>query len=422
MQRHVILAACVLSTGCELVSGLSDLSFEGSGGGGGTSTSAGGAGGATTTANGGGGATTTANVGGGTTSSVGGAGGAGGAGGGTSTAIDELFGGRDRRTCARRGDDYYCWGYTNGVAIGAPVLTTFPVGTTFVAPGTGNNCVIANGALQCWGIYNIYGELGVGDTNGHAFPQPVDVPVPVVSYANDAENACALSGAPADLYCWGDSSYGQVVFPGDSDAHPDPTLVTIPGTGDLAAIGVGTFHVCAQRGTEAYCWGHNQYGSLGIGIDDLLDHPPTKVASADPVGQLVVYSDGGCIVSTTGAASCWGYAFDDSADPVPVAVLDGAVGLSAGRAHVCGIVGGEVACAGLNDQFQLGYPNNTIVENVIDIPGGAARVVCGTEHTCALSLDGDVYCWGDNNGGALGFGSTVSMLFATPQKVTFPAP
>ena len=36
----------------------------------------------------------------------------------------------------------------------------------------------------------------------------------------------------------------------------------------------------------------------------------------------------------------------------------------------------------------------------------AAKVACGNSHTCAIRDDGNVWCWGTNQGGQLGMGST----------------
>ncbi len=403
--KVLILLASLLGSGCELVSGLSDLDFDGQAGGGGSTTAA--------TTSGGGGSGGAGSVGGG----------GAGTGGGASAPIDELFSNGDRRTCARRGDAYYCWGLTSGQSIGTPTLTTFLAGTTYVASGSENQCVISNGALYCWGTSNYSGELGLGDTDGHAVPQLVALPASVVAYGVGYSNACAVvATSPTTLRCWGSNSYGQIFFPVDDVAHPDPTEVTLPGTGPVVDVGLGNYMSCALRGTQVYCWGHNQDGTLGNGIDDSLDYPPGAIASAEPAAELAVYGDGGCLVSTTGPAYCWGYRFEGTGQVVPVSVLDGATGLCGGGTHVCGVRNGQVACAGGNDQFQLGYADVTIADNLVDIPGGAAQVVCGFMHTCALSVDGKVYCWGDNDGGALGYGSTVSLPEATPQSVTFPDP
>src|SRR5690606_25537017 len=42
--------------------------------------------------------------------------------------------------------------------------------------------------------------------------------------------------------------------------------------------------------------------------------------------------------------------------------------------------------------------------------GGWERVSAGYDHTCAISLDGNIYCWGANWAGQLGNNSTEDSL------------
>ncbi|MFN3199838.1 MAG: hypothetical protein ACE366_15680 [Bradymonadia bacterium] len=87
--------------------------------------------------------------------------------------------------------------------------------------------------------------------------------------------------------------------------------------------------------------------------------------------------------------------------------------------HTCVIQGeGQVRCFGANDSGQLGLGDtesrgtqNTPVDGGLEpvaLPGGAlaTAVTLGAEHTCALTGDGAVYCWGENAHGQLGLGDT----------------
>jgi alpha-tubulin suppressor-like RCC1 family protein len=46
-------------------------------------------------------------------------------------------------------------------------------------------------------------------------------------------------------------------------------------------------------------------------------------------------------------------------------------------------------------------------------------VTAGTNHTCALGVDGETYCWGSNIFGTLG-NELQAAYRATPQKVAAP--
>ncbi|MEO7086191.1 MAG: hypothetical protein ABI442_11790 [Gemmatimonadaceae bacterium] len=93
--------------------------------------------------------------------------------------------------------------------------------------------------------------------------------------------------------------------------------------------------------------------------------------------------------------------------------------ITAGYRHSCGITirndaycwGG--AAPGLNIKLGNGSSaGSTIPSKVI---GGIQfrAVTAGSEHTCGASLDGQLFCWGDNQAGAIGNGTTVPQFSPT---------
>jgi alpha-tubulin suppressor-like RCC1 family protein len=95
-----------------------------------------------------------------------------------------------------------------------------------------------------------------------------------------------------------------------------------------------------------------------------------------------------------------------------------ATSLDASSAYVCAVVtGGRVACWGYNDDGELG--DGTTVERhspvAVDTSGVLAgktitQISTGDGHTCALSSAGAAYCWGYNDYGQLGDGTTTERL------------
>ena len=85
--------------------------------------------------------------------------------------------------------------------------------------------------------------------------------------------------------------------------------------------------------------------------------------------------------------------------------------------QTCGILtNGTLACWGYNNYGQLG--DGTLVTNsggpkAVLGGGNYTMVETGAGHTCAIRTDSGLYCWGLNNYGQLGVGSTINQLAPT---------
>lgn len=84
--------------------------------------------------------------------------------------------------------------------------------------------------------------------------------------------------------------------------------------------------------------------------------------------------------------------------------------VSAGSFHSCAVTTeGGVMCWGNNSLGSLGNNSKTNSAVPVEVQGLAsnmAYVVLGTRHACALTTAGGVKCWGDNREGQLGIAST----------------
>jgi hypothetical protein len=93
-----------------------------------------------------------------------------------------------------------------------------------------------------------------------------------------------------------------------------------------------------------------------------------------------------------------------------IPVTGGPEVITAGIGHSCAVTPQTgLRCWGLNDAGQLGHGNNknsSVPVKVLSLNGSnVAQLVTGSKHTCALLTSGDVYCWGLNFSGQLGDGT-----------------
>jgi alpha-tubulin suppressor-like RCC1 family protein len=137
-----------------------------------------------------------------------------------------------------------------------------------------------------------------------------------------------------------------------------------------------------------------------------------------------------CAVTTTGAVKCWGNNMYgalgdgttvDQAYAVYVQGLDAEVAaVAAGSYHTCALtVNGGVKCWGANSSGQLGNGTTTGSSIPVDVTGltsGVVSISAGTDVSCAVTAAGGVKCWGWNGTGQLGDGTTTHR--STPVDVT----
>jgi alpha-tubulin suppressor-like RCC1 family protein len=238
----------------------------------------------------------------------------------------------------------------------------------------------------------------------------------VTALAASEKHTCALETTGAVL-CWGENDRGQLGDGTNSDASTPVTVIGL--NSGVVAIGAGYKHTCAVLGSGAVkCWGHNNHGQLGDGTtgDSSVPVDVSGLAAADAVVGGVEHS---CALTSSGSVRCWGRndkgqlgdgSGIDSTSPVIVTGLPfGAWSLAAGEKHTCSVnVFGQTHCWGQNNKGQLG--NGTTLDTWIPVQGltlvDALAPAAGKEFTCVMRQSVNVSCWGENSGGQLGDGTT----------------
>jgi alpha-tubulin suppressor-like RCC1 family protein len=178
---------------------------------------------------------------------------------------------------------------------------------------------------------------------------------------------------------------------------------------DLVSAG-GGFSCALRRDGTAFCWGSNDHGELGTGTRG-ASLEPARVSTPLKFASVSTGSTFACALTTEGAAYCWGNAGPDDEGPgvvpgerierrVPSAVGGGHTfaSLSAGGAHACGVTTAGIAyCWGENDRGQLGNGTTQTSESPVRVATDVRfrNVTTGFAHTCGLAMDGRAYCWGD---------------------------
>lgn len=332
----------------------------------------------------------------------------------------------------------YCWGYGQAGRLGtgseATQLAPAPVagGLSFrsISSGFYHTCgTTTDNRAYCWGS-NSHGELGDGTTAWSSVPQPVYGGISFASVSAGASHTCALT-PDGSAYCWGYGVYGRLG--NRSTASSTVPVAVAGGSQRFSSITVGANHSCALEFLEKVaCWGGNGYGQLGIGSRTWIAEP-IRLGSYT-FNSVDVGTNYTCTTTSSGTAFCWGWnnegqlgngSTTDRLSPTLVTGGHAFTGISAGFVrHTCATTtAGWAYCWGRNSHGQLGFWSTgpvavpAAVSSVVGSPldrMGFQHVTVGGQHTCGLQhTDGfathgaAAYCWGLNNNGQLGNGTTL---------------
>lgn len=278
-----------------------------------------------------------------------------------------------------------------------------------LAGGFGHRCgETADGAISCWGHDDaLLGSYSRADTN--PTPKKVAGIDDAVELFASGDATCARR-SNGHVACWG---MGAAALDGSTR---DDRASDVPGIDDAKRLEGGSQFVCAVRkGPKPSCWGRATWRSCRwespdncqperlatpIAVDHLLDVP----------GAVAIGDD--CALRGNGTVAC---STREPRRPPPTTIesLRNAKAL----AGWCALDGaGAVDCWGRNELGQLGDGSTYSRPDARQVLGlaKAKEIAAGRDHACALLEDGTVRCWGAGSNGQLGDGSRLDRLVPVP--------
>ena len=339
---------------------------------------------------------------------------------------------------------------------------------TGIVSGKKTVCSIVGYRLYCWGRNNEHQIPGQPAGN---VTRPVEVEIKsagvqyyVQAVATGWSHVCAITslqptvnynlGNQTQIWCWGMNYDGQLGVSDLSEVWTTPTQVK-PSLGlDFAnrnfTIMSARNHTCVvgvsvganpANGGQLFCWGHNNTGQAGAS-----DFTQPRLNASDPIrtsaGSIVnavrdvssISPQATCFINST-TPYCMG-SNDTLGQTTAVTGSNRARGYTPGGNstsnplrtnskqvttdwnHACALtLAGEIYCWGSNENPTTGWDGRvdpavaaSQVDTPIKISPGAGRptvftqVSTGSNSTCALAIDQKVWCWGNNDQGQLGQG------------------
>lgn len=440
------------ASGCNALFGIDPGHSETGGGAGTTETGGTGGTGGTTETTGGGGTTTT---GGGGTMTTGG----GGTGGSpTCTPNTATCDGAVLHACDAEGfpkPDVTCDAVAGCDALAGKCVDKDAMGR--LAVGRARGCAIEDDrSVRCWGVRG----------GGAIFADPplvqgsaVEVPGVVARQISaGVDQQCALQD-DGSVVCWGANDWGQLGYPAGNGQTPQ----TVPNLPVALEVAAGPWCTCARLADGTVdCWGALEDGCLGTAPAMPGSQPvPTPVPGVTDVVELRlgIPESPYCARQAAGGVICW----SDKIAPKAIPGVDDAVSIAVGYRHVLirsqskGLLVSSATDDGLDwrpattyvagtyTAMAAGYGlvlrkgDGTLVEaafnydpqpplpvSVPGLPQGDVAELAegqgfdyGTRTRClrlaGVPMAAAVYCWGDDQFGALGAGALE--YYRTPQDV-----
>ena len=235
-----------------------------------------------------------------------------------------------------------------------------------------NYALTEDGKVWAWGS-GWQGQLGVGWKGGGYTPMELNL-TDVIEIAAGARHGVALK-SDGTVWTWGWNKCGQI---GNGETNNVCYPIQVEGVSDIIAISAATFNTMALKGDgTVYIWGSNQYGQLGINDDTVS-------------GSLVPVQ-------------------------IPEDVLNNVIQIDAYNMGCMALTGaGELFIWGRGGNGQLGdnswnhcYTPVAVVgvETLGLTPDAGMLINAASYHNTIITSEGDIYSWGCNHYGQLGFES-----------------
>ena len=358
-------------------------------------------------------------------------------------------------TCAVRSDNtLWCWGKSISGDTHQPQNVLSKV--TYVAVGGDHVCALRiDKTVWCWGKGSL-NRLGrqsknIPNQDDSAIPIKVQSLSNVISLSSGSAHSC-VSRTDFSVWCWGWNSSGQLGTPYTGGGGVASSLpIKVVGLPEVDKVEVGAFYSCAiTRKSAVWCWGAMEKrlgqdmafqpknlsisSAIGIGLaasgyltDNIVAEPWT-----DYRGRHT------CAVTSSFRIYCWGSNRDgelgigpnsgsNSQRQTPTLLSSSlrAKKIDVGAGHSCAVsIQDKAWCWGLNYRGQVGNSKtgkSVLAPVQVALGVSIKGISAGGYHTCAVSMSGEIWCWGANDHGQVGVWNQVLLRLdvPTPTRVVF---
>ncbi|XP_046585927.1 X-linked retinitis pigmentosa GTPase regulator isoform X1 [Neodiprion lecontei] len=250
---------------------------------------------------------------------------------------------------------------------------------------------------------------------------------PVVSIVCGDEHSAVICQS-GRLFVFGSNDWGQLGL-GHKNHVSKPSCVKILKPEKVTNVACGRAHtLICTGGQKIFACGSDQEGQLGRGGLAAGDSSTTPVliydcGSAGPsISQVAAGSHHSMALLSDGGVIAWGSNLEGQLGlagtsglvnkPTKVPIPEIIKAISTGYYHTAFLTeSGLIYVCGEAESGKLGIVVNFSTQAApkqLQLPGPAAKIVCGGHHSLVLTETGELYCFGSNVSGQLGMGVDVT--------------
>jgi alpha-tubulin suppressor-like RCC1 family protein len=260
----------------------------------------------------------------------------------------------------------------------------------------------SDGTVWTWGK-NDAGQLGLGDNVLRSVPTAIPSLNGVVRIAVGGEHTLALR-SDSTVWAWGANGGGQL---GDNSTIAKSTPQQVAGLPPIIQISAGAYcSMALAKDSTLWIWGTNDVGQIGNGLAPANQLVPFHLAAPTEIVLIAGGFDQTFVKQANGDAWIWGHNtrgqlglgdFNNRLTPVPLPAANGAVAFAGGLWHTLFLFpNGVVKACGENHAGQLGV-GDTLDRNTLTTVTGIANAIeiaGGWEYSLVRTTNGDVFSWG----------------------------
>ncbi len=356
----------------------------------------------------------------------------------------------------------WCWGrnYEGQIGTGTtdgiiPIPTQIAyTGWIDVQTGLEETCALnRDGDLYCWGS-NATGILANDSVSESNIPILINNPdgVKWEKFSLRYQHICGID-ENKNLWCWGENQFGQNGVPANINPVRTPTKISNPEGTPWKDVALGRYYTCAIDTNDAiWCWFPPPISTMKI---MQYTSYPVKLTSPNGIKKAVGGTSMGCIIDNDNKLLCMGIRDYGSfaheffnfrvikPEEVDNPAGNGWKKVVTGNYNTCALddkgilwcwggrntpIGNEIPyiityyeTQYLSSQM-LPYPVSTTsdVRWSSKISHAPVDSYVTSYHKCAIDENAHLWCWGRNDHGQLGTGSTTTPIY-TPTEVTYPS-